>query len=410
MKGKNLTEDRHLLLISLDAVSDEDVDYLLEQPNFSELCSKGTLMREVESVFVSNTYPAHTSVVTGVHPQKHGLIEIVFTQPGNDDPEWRYDSKYVHAPTLYDMAKSHGKTICSILYPVMCGADVDWNFPEVPGKMSIIKRAATMLCGGNAAFILSTIGQFIKTVRRISVSDLDNFTTKVASDALCRYKPGLTMVHLLDVDNQKHAYGPHSKEAQNALKRHDQRIGDLAKAWTKAYPDKSLQMIIFSDHGCLDVNEAFDPNEYLKRKGFIHGQGKKPSDYDAFFHNAGGTAFLKVYKPEQRKTIVKTASDILLEPYVRRMLTTDEMKVSGMDNEFEFGIEAAEGFCFGKYHKGQHGYSLKHKGYQPFYLAIGRGVKPGKIEKGGGIIDICPLAADLLNIPKWEMDGQNRLF
>ena len=53
---KNLT-GRPIIMISLDAISDNDINYLLTLPNFKKLASWGLLHRGVVSLFISNTFP-----------------------------------------------------------------------------------------------------------------------------------------------------------------------------------------------------------------------------------------------------------------------------------------------------------------------------------------------------------------
>ena len=63
-----MDSNAHLLMVSFDAVGSQDIDLLLTLPNFSPLCRRGTLVRDVSSVFVSNTYPTHTTIQTGDGP------------------------------------------------------------------------------------------------------------------------------------------------------------------------------------------------------------------------------------------------------------------------------------------------------------------------------------------------------
>ncbi|MDD5603833.1 MAG: alkaline phosphatase family protein, partial [Eubacteriales bacterium] len=147
----SVTKNKRLLLISLDAVTSGDLDILASLPNFSEIRRRGTLVKDVASVFISNTYPAHASVITGLHPTGHGLVENVVSTPprgGRNEPPWRYKRKYIKAETLYDRATHHGMKVCSILYPSTGNANIRYNLPEIPGKMGMLRRAALMLlCG-----------------------------------------------------------------------------------------------------------------------------------------------------------------------------------------------------------------------------------------------------------------------
>ena len=205
-------------MISLDAVAGGDVDFLLGLPNFSALRARGTLVREVDSVCVSNTYPAHTSIITGMYPDKHGVIENVRTQPGKANPDWRCDSQDIRVPTLYGMAAREGRSSCSVLYPVTCGAGIRWNFPEIPGERNPARLAARTLRGGSSGFILGSLRRNWKYLRQLAEPGLDDFSTRAALYAIGHYRPDLLLLHLIDADDQKHRFGPGSEQAKAALR------------------------------------------------------------------------------------------------------------------------------------------------------------------------------------------------
>ena len=58
-------EKRYVIVISFDAVSKEDLDFLSKLPNFSKLIKEGSLIKNVESIYPSLTYPTHATIVTG---------------------------------------------------------------------------------------------------------------------------------------------------------------------------------------------------------------------------------------------------------------------------------------------------------------------------------------------------------
>lgn len=400
---------RHLAMISLDAVDNENVAFLKTLPNFGALTKRGTLVEHVAPTFVTNTYPIHSSIITGVYPNQHGLIDNLKTQPGKAHPDWNTEAKLLRAPTLYQKAALAGFTVCSILYPVTEGSpDIRYNIPEIPGHMPLIRRARRML-KGNAPYLIGYAIRNMKHKKRHGVAGLDDLTTACAIDTLRRKRPNLLLLHLLDVDTNKHEFGPNSREVKEALIRLDERLGKLTQAMETLFQPEEWGVIVFSDHGCLPVHTAIDPNDALKQYGLIREPANAPGDFDAFFHNAGGSAFCRLYRPEKQKDLEAVIAKLLKEPYAERLLTQEEMHLGGFSGSFFCGIEAKEGYCFGKFHLGQHGYALKAEGYRPFYFAAGPGIAKGETLSGGCVVDICPLAAELLGLPLWEMDGKNRI-
>lgn len=398
-----MDSNAHLLMVSFDAVGSQDIDLLLTLPNFSSLCRRGTLVRDVSSVFVSNTYPTHTTIQTGVLPRTHGIMDNDFQEPANRGEKWRFHVKNIRVRTLTDEAGKAGKTVCTVLYPVTGGSsNIRYNFVEIAGHVSGIKRIWRMLKYGTTGYVLTSLLKFGRLMLSSNPASLDLFTTAIACDTIERKKPDLTMVHLLDADMQKHHFGPNTPEAAESLRQLDNRLGELMDSLEKAGIADSTSILVFSDHNCCPVHTSIMPNDMLKNAGLSYS--------DAYFHSAGGCCFLKLYNPQKKHELAAFVNNFLLEPFVDRLLTAEEMNESGADREFACGFAAAGGYCFGAFEAGQHGYTLDRDNYCTFYLAAGENVPEGEIKTGGSLLNICPLAVDLLGLDPWPMEGENLLF
>jgi len=69
----NLT-NKHLVVISIDGLKAADFDIISNLPTFSQCIQKGSVVRNVKSIYPSLTYPAHTTIVTGKYPKNHGVV------------------------------------------------------------------------------------------------------------------------------------------------------------------------------------------------------------------------------------------------------------------------------------------------------------------------------------------------
>jgi alkaline phosphatase D len=68
-----------LVLISLDGFRwDYGTLHPAETPNLRRLMSEGVTARSLIPVFPSNTFPNHVSIVTGLYPAHHGIINNTF--------------------------------------------------------------------------------------------------------------------------------------------------------------------------------------------------------------------------------------------------------------------------------------------------------------------------------------------
>ena len=398
-----MTREKHLMMISFDAVGSQDIDILLTLPNFSSLCRRGTLVRDVSSIFVSNTYPTHTTIQTGVLPRTHGVMDNDIQDPLFKREKWRFHVSNIQARTLTDEAKKAGKTICTVLYPVTGGSkSIRYNFVEIAGHVPLLLRIGRMLKYGSTGYVLSSLFRFGHLMVSGTPEALDIFTASIACDTIRRKKPDLTMVHLLNADMQKHHFGPESPEAIESLHHLDDRLGDLLSSVEQAGLTDSTSIIIFSDHNCCPVHTSIMPNEFLLKAGLTFK--------DAFFHTSGGCCFLRLISPDKKDGLAAFVDHFLSEPFVDRVLTKEEMSDSGADKEFACGFSAAPGYCFGGFEAGQHGYTLDRDLYHTFYLAVGDLVPSGQVQSGGSLLNICPLAVDLLDIEPWPMDGKNFIF
>ena len=99
-------KNKYVIVISFDAVSEEDLEFLSKQPNFSKLIKNGALIKNVESVYPSLTYPAHATIVTGKYPKNHGVINNTVLDFKNDNPDWYWYRKYIKGDTIFDLAEN----------------------------------------------------------------------------------------------------------------------------------------------------------------------------------------------------------------------------------------------------------------------------------------------------------------
>ena len=73
-----------LLLVSFDGFR---ADYLdrFDLPNFRRAMARGTRARSMHPVFPTITFPNHYSLVTGLYPEHHGIVENSFFDPVRND-------------------------------------------------------------------------------------------------------------------------------------------------------------------------------------------------------------------------------------------------------------------------------------------------------------------------------------
>ena len=75
-----------LVVISMDALIQEDLPKMETMPAFHYLMKKGSNVRDFRSIYPTLTYPCHITMTTGCYPNKHGITnneEVIFEDGKN---------------------------------------------------------------------------------------------------------------------------------------------------------------------------------------------------------------------------------------------------------------------------------------------------------------------------------------
>jgi len=356
-----------MIVISLDGLKDTEFERLASDPanypNIAGFKKRACYNGGVKTIFVSNTYPIHTTIATGKLPCEHGVI----SNYADDDLQgnWAQMASYIKQPTIWDAAHKKGLKIASILWPVTGKAKIKWNLPEThitKGQNQLVQN----LKNGSPLFQIKAFLKHGKKMNGLDPICLDNFTSSVAADVIKQKRPGLTLIHLLAYDTTSHYHGSKSEALVRACKSLDDSVGKILTA----AGDQTVLM--FSDHGHLDVEETIDLRKI----------------FDNVYEQCGGSAFFK------------SLADAKNHPWFGRLLTQEEMEVSGYAGKAVFGIAAKQGYCFGTgAYKSNHGYPADYPDYNVFYAIAGRNFSPAtKLErKYGDVRDITSVISSILS-------------
>src|SRR5262249_11813026 len=79
----------------------------------------------------SVTYPAHTTLVTGVSPARHGIVNnVVFDPFERNEGGWYWYAADLRVSTLWDVAADAGIDVANATWPVTVGARIRYNLPQ----------------------------------------------------------------------------------------------------------------------------------------------------------------------------------------------------------------------------------------------------------------------------------------
>ncbi|XP_069582110.1 ectonucleotide pyrophosphatase/phosphodiesterase family member 1 isoform X1 [Ranitomeya imitator] len=206
-------------------------------PVISKLKQCGTYTRSLRPVYPSKTFPNHYSIVTGLYPESHGLVDNKMYDPHRNafftlrNPEKFHPSWYQGEP-VWITAMNHGLKTGTYFWP---GSDVKINgtypnnYKEYNGSIPFETRVMSIL----------------KWLH-------------LPEDK----RPHFYTLYLEEPDSSGHRHGPVSSAVIKALMNVDRIVGMLMDGLKQMNLDKCVNLLLLSDHG---MEESRCGNiEYLK--------------------------------------------------------------------------------------------------------------------------------------------------
>lgn len=417
-------KSKHLVVISYDAFSEDNWEKASRLPNLSKLIKNGAYSTNLKSVYPTLTYVVHTTIVTGVYPDKHGIYHNNPFQPFINDKEqnWFWFKKDIKMPAIYDALKDQRMKSAGILWPVTGKASINFNIPEIRAIKNE-NQTIKILKNGSPFFSIRMEKKFGRFRRGIEQPYLDDFTTMCAVDTIRRKKPNLLLLHLIDLDDAKHEYGTDSIEIEKVLIRMDKRLGDIMEAVEEAGIMEDTTFLVVGDHGQINVRYKVKLNQLLKEKGLIYEENGDMK-WRAYVQNAGGAAYLHLKENDneaERLALAILKKAIIDDCYgIERLYTRKELDNYHVASSVPYMLEAKTGYCFEDSLEGPvvtdleeqsvkhatHGYSPDKPGYKCIFVVSGASIKNefqlGEIQ----MVDIAPTMAKILGIDFNHCDGR----
>ncbi|HVH12818.1 MAG TPA: ectonucleotide pyrophosphatase/phosphodiesterase [Longimicrobium sp.] len=264
----------HVVIASIDALRPEFYrDETWPAPTLQQLAFEGIRADAVRTVFPALTYPAHTTLVTGALPARHGITSNrPFLQTGRTEA-WIWESSHIRVPTLWDAVRAAGGTVASIGWPVTVGADIDWNVPDLwpvhyprgdfiaplraaatpPGLLEELEREATgRLRGEN--FGLGWLAR-------------EDRVGSMASYLFERHRPTLLLMHLIGTDHMQHERGRNNPLTRRAVGAADRAIGQVVGTVERLAMRDRVAFVVVGDHGSINRHTQLRPNAWLVENG-----------------------------------------------------------------------------------------------------------------------------------------------
>ena len=306
-----------VVVISLDGFPAYALeDPKLPIPTLRELIRNG-VSAPMTAINPTVTWPNHTTMVTGVRADEHGLLTngtIVHTgawPPVKVEPLIEKE-KMVHVPTVYDAAYAAGLTTAQVDWVAINKArTITWAFSEWASADGPLERE--MLAKG--VITASDLQGFEKA----NILFRDQIWTRAAAYLIKQHQPDLLLFHLLSLDSVHHQYGPNTLAGRAAIAFLDSCVEKIVAAVHEAGLADRTTFLIVADHGFKAYTKIVRPGNALDAAGL---KGK------AYVLPEGGTAFVYI-DPAQAAELV---------PQVRRALEGVEGIDRIIDPENRLGL------------------------------------------------------------------------
>jgi predicted AlkP superfamily pyrophosphatase or phosphodiesterase len=425
-------DDRVAVLISVDGLAHFYLDDpKADMPTIRQLAKEGTRADGMVGSLPTVTWPNHTTLVTGVHPGRHGVIGNNYFDraekkivPLIPDPIFNKD-EIVKAPTVYDAAKAAGLRTAAIIWPASRGAKtLDWTVPDVFLDEVFQKYSTPSLLKEfkEAGIPYEKQQEWCKTGKG---EDRDRMYVRMLNHVLRTHKPNLALLHLVEVDHVEHAKGPQTPEAYAAVKFADDRVREVWDELKTTFPGRAT-LVVVSDHGFYPYRQQIQPNVQFRRAGLLEVKGTQITGGRVRAVSQGGASFIYVLDAGDRSTVVQQiARQFQTMEGIQQVLTPADYAKYGLADPAkdarmpDLVLCAKSGYSFNdvaagdvvvtpktEAQKGTHGYAPDQAGMHATFVAWGAGVPiGGKL----GLIDsrdVAPTLAALLGIKMKDVEGK----
>ncbi len=326
--------------------------------------------------FPSVTFPNHFSIVTGLYPEHHGIVENSFYDPARKES---YAIKNVQAVTdgswytgvpLWVLAEKQGMRSACFFWPTS-DAEID---------------------GMRPTFYLHYDG---------TIPDEQRIEQVIAWLKLpSEQRPHFITLYYSEPDHSGHKFGPDTPQTADAVHHVDALVGTLL-ADLKTI-DLPVDVIVVSDHGMatvegnwIDLDRYADLSQFQTDGALLYPndeaaaarayqQLKGASDKFVVYRRADVPAHLH-YNNNPRigdPVVIPTG------PYVIRAHATENPEITQPDL------------------KGEHGYDPRQmKSMRAIFYAVGPDIRPGAKVPPFENVDLYPLIARILGLEIGPIDG-----
>lgn len=366
-----------LILISLDGFR---ADYLSRglNPSLERLAQCGVKAPFMRPVFPTKTFPNHFTIVTGLWPESHGIVDNKMYDPefktlfriGNIES---YNGRWWEAEPIWLTAEKQGKRASTFFWP---GSDVE------------IKN--------------SRPSEFFK------YNEMIPWQTRVEVllawlDLPAERRPSLLTLYVNEPDSAGHDHGPHSAAVDEALELVEIMLDRLMAGLQERRLLGCVNLLVVSDHGMASTS----CDQVIALEHFI--------DPGSVYSLVGPTARLRPKQPGDVAQLVEAlrCRDSHLLAYAKERLPkryhySDHRRIEPVVLDMDSGYlvlnreaDKNPALCNG----GSHGYDNMAPGMQSLFVAHGPAFRQNVTARPFRSIELYELMTELLGIEPEPNNG-----
>ena len=366
------SKETYVVLVSMDGFR-WDYQKQFNLQNLKQIAKEGVHAKSMKPSYPSKTFPNHYSIVTGLYPDHHGIINNVFYDAQLNESfslssKAKNDSRFYGGSPIWNVAEQQGVKSASFFWP---GSDIDKRNP------GIYKNYDNKIPYGAR---IDTVLKWLQLPEK--------------------QRPHLVTLYFDEPDHTGHNFGPLSPENKKMVIKMDSIMGELSRRLDQLAIGKQINLIIVSDHGMAAISndKKVAVLDYLKPEWLGYKDVINP--------------IMSIQaKPGYQDSIANALKKV---PHIKFWKSTEVPKrlhYGTNPRVHDFVIEAAKGYSLvGKESThikgGTHGYDNNEKDMHAIFYAKGPAFKVDKEVKTFQNVSVYPLIAHILGLKIEEVDGK----
>ncbi|KAI3364517.1 hypothetical protein L3Q82_011308 [Scortum barcoo] len=373
-RGHAVRDRPKLLLVSFDGFRWDYIDRV-PTPNFKIVMNEGVMVKQVESAYITKTFPNHYSLVTGLYAETHGIVANEMYDPAlNRSFSMETDSMY----------------------------DPRWWEEAVPLWVTIQKAGgrsgAAMWPGSDVKIHGMFPSQYLQYNASVSfesrVERIIEWFSAPKEEAV-----DFGVLYWEEPDESGHIHGPQSTYMDGVIVGIDEKLGFLMNELKKAGLYEEVNLIVTSDHGMAQQSADYiiELDEYVSRdlytwvdKSPVVGILPKEGKFDEVYGKlVDANPNMMVYRKEDIPEHFHYRHNVRIMPIL---------------------IEAKEGWTIMQnrtepFMLGNHGYDNTLQSMQPVFVARGPAFRQHYVKTSMRSVDLYPLMCHILSIRPLPNNG-----